>query len=142
MSTREATPRHKSLFVLLAAVGLVVIVSVGILLRDRVPGNMGNGFLAGAGMAIIAALIMAWRVSHASSGATTFERAYTSFGDERDDIILTRTLAVMGLLSLPLTGVAGVSIALGADVMIVLFLLMVCELLTGVAAFAVYTRKS
>ena len=61
--------------------------------------------------------------------------------DERDDAVLTRALAVLGLLSLPLTGAAGVALGLGADVAMIIFLLMAAELLTGVIAFAVIARR-
>ncbi len=141
MSTTEMTTRQKGLVLLAMAVGLTLVVGLGLLLRDRGPGNMGNGFLVGAGVAVVAALIMGWRVAHASSGATTFERAWTQHGDERDDAVLTRALAVLGLLSLPLTAAATIAIALGADVAMVLFFLLAAELLTGVIAFAVTARR-
>ncbi len=141
MSTAEMTPRQKAIILLAAAIGLILIVGVGLLLREKAPGNMGNGFLSGAGVAIVAVLVMLWRVAHASSGATTFERAWTSHGDERDDAVLTNALSVLGLLSLPLTGAAGVAIGLGADVSMVLFLLMAAQALTGVIAFALYARR-
>ncbi len=142
MSTTETTTRRKGLTLLFMAVGLTAVIGVGLLLQKYAPGNMGTGFLSGAGVAIVAALIMGWRVTHASTEATTFERAWTSHGDERDDAVLTRALAVLGLLSLPLTGAAAVAIGLGADVEMVLFFLLAAELLTGVIAFAVTARKN
>ncbi len=142
MSRPEMTTRRKGLKVLIAATGLIVIVGVGLLLHEYAPGNMGNGFISGAAIAILASIVMVWRTTRARSGATTFERAWTSHGDERDDAVLTRALAAVGLLALPLTGGAAVAVGLGADVMLVLFLLMVAELLTGVIAFAVTARHN
>lgn len=142
MSTPETTRRRKAFALLLVAVGLTAVIGVGLLLQEYVPGNMGTGFLVGAGVAIVAVLIMGWRVTHSPSGATAFERAWTSHGDERDDAVLTSALAAIGLLSLPLTGVAAVAIGLGADVAMVLFLLMAAELLTGVIAYTVTARRN
>ncbi|MGO1383263.1 MAG: hypothetical protein ACTHWA_02570 [Arachnia sp.] len=141
MSTAETTRRRKALLFLLMAIALTVMVGIGMLLQKSGPGNMGTGFLSGAGVAIFAALIMAWRVTRAPVDATTFERAWTSHGDERDDAVLTRALAVIGVLSLPLTGVASIAIGLGVDVAMALTLLMAAELLTGVIAFAVTARR-
>ncbi len=141
MLTTEMTSRQKAIALLAAAIGLTLLVGVGLLLRENAPGNMGNGFLVGGGVALIAALIMGWRVTHAPSSATTFERAFTQHGDERDDAVLTRALAVLGLLSLPLTGAAAIAIALGAEVAMILVLLMAAQALTGVIAFTVNARR-
>lgn len=140
MSTTEMTSRQKAIALLAIAIGLTLLISVGLLLREKAPGNMGNGFLVGAGVALIAALIMGWRVTRTPSRATTFERAFIQQGDERDDALLTRALAVLGLLSLPLTGVAVIAIALGAGVPMVLALLMAAQAVTGVIAFTVNAR--
>ena len=142
MSTTEMTSRQKAIMLVIAAVGLTILVGVGLLLRERAPGNMGNGFLVGAGGAIVAALIMGWRATRSPSSATTFERAWTSHGDERDAAVLTQALAVLGLVALPLTGIAAVAIGLGADVTMVIVLLMAGEALAGIVAFAVTLRRN
>lgn len=141
MLRTETTTRQKAFALLIAAIVLTLLVGVGLLLRENAPGNMGNGFLVGAGVAFVVVLIMGWRVTRADSGATVFERAFTSHGDERDAAILTRALAVLGLMALPLAGVAGVTIGLGANPLMVLVLLMVAESVTGIIAFAVYARR-
>lgn len=142
MSRTEMTSRQKATTLVIAAIGLVTLASAGLLLREYAPGSMGTGFLGGAGVAIVAVLIMRWRVTRDPGHATSFERAYTSHGDERDDAILTKALAVLGLLSLPLAGMAGIAMGLGADPMMVLVLLMAAELLTGVIAYAVHSRRN
>lgn len=142
MSTTEKTTRHKSLVLLLMAIGLTLVVGTGLLLQEHGPGNMGLGFLSGAGVAVVAVLIMTWRVTKTPSISTTFERAWTTQGDERDDVVLTKALSVLGLLSLPLTSVAGIAIGLGADVAMVVLLLITAELLTGIIAFTVTARRN
>ncbi|RMB61545.1 hypothetical protein [Tessaracoccus antarcticus] len=142
MSRIEMTSRQKAIMLMMAAVGLTILVGVGLLLRERAPGNMGNGFLVGAGVAIVAALIMGWRATRSPSAATSFERAWTSLGDERDDAVLTKALAFLGVLALPLTGVAALAIGLGADVPMVLVFLMTAEALAGIIAFAVTLRRN
>ncbi|MFD3444700.1 hypothetical protein ACFDTO_08895 [Microbacteriaceae bacterium 4G12] len=83
-----------------------------------------------------------WRLTRRPARATTFERAWTQTGDERDDAVLTRALAVVGLLAIPLTGAATIAIALGASVETVLALLLAAEILVGAVAFAVINRRS
>lgn len=142
MPTSDTTSHRKAIVILISAAGLTILLGAGLLLREHAPGNMGNGFLAGASVASIVALVMIWRATRATSGATTFERAWTSRGDERDDAVLTRALAVLGLLALPLTGVATAAIAVGAEVPMVLFLLMVAQFMTGTIAFGVVLRRN
>ncbi|MBQ1072955.1 hypothetical protein KBX06_07235 [Micromonospora sp. C31] len=126
--------------VLLAFVALVI--AVGLLLRERAPGNMGVGFLQGAAVGLLGALLMAWRLIKRPERATTFERAWSQTGDERDDNVLTRALAVLGLASFPLTAVAAIAIALGAEPPMVLALLLIAEITVGAVAFIVIDRRS
>jgi drug/metabolite transporter (DMT)-like permease len=142
MSTdrRTGTQTALALAAVLAAVALLI--AVGLLLVEYGPGNMGSGFLQGAAVALAAVAVMAWRVRRRPGSATTFERAWTQTGDERDDAVLTRALAVLGLLAVPLTGVAAIAIGLGARVEMVLALLLVAEVVVGATAFAVVSRRS
>jgi drug/metabolite transporter (DMT)-like permease len=142
MSTdrRTGTQTALALAAVLAAVALLI--AVGLLLLEYGPGNMGSGFLQGAAAALVAVAVMAWRVRRRPGSATTFERAWTQTGDERDDAVLTRALAVLGLLAVPLTGAAGIAIGLGARVEMVLALLLVAEVVVGATAFAVVGRRS
>ncbi|GAA2018991.1 hypothetical protein WDZ16_09035 [Pseudokineococcus marinus] len=139
MSTDLRTARRRYLVVL--PVALALVVAVGLLLRDRAPGGMGDGFLVGGGLALVACAAMAWRTTRGPGRATTFERGWTQTGDERDDAVLTRALAVLGLASLPLTGVAGVALGLGARPEVVVTLLLAAEAAVLVAAFVVHDRQ-
>src|SRR5690606_27812796 len=138
----ELTARQKAGALLGTMIAVSLVVGIGLLLRERGPGNMGTGVLQGAGIAVVAAAIMAWRVSRNPARATTFERAFTQQGDERDDAILTRALAVLGTSAVPLTGAAAVAIGLGAEVSMVLFLLLMAQLLVGAVSFAWISRRS
>lgn len=124
------------------AVGVVVLVLVGLLLRERVPGNMGNGFLLGGLVALAAFALALWRGVKRPDSASSFERAFTQTGDERDDAVLTRAFAFLGALTLPLTGGAAIAIALGAEVPMVLTILMLVQAVAGAAAFVVISRRS
>lgn len=141
MSTRELTLRHKALVGLLVMVLLVFVIGVGLLLQEHGPGNMGTGFLQGAGLALVACAVMLVRVVRAPQRATTFERAFTQRGDERDDALLTQALAVLGLAALPLTGVAAIAVGLGAEVSMTIFLLLLAQLAVGAVAYAVLARR-
>jgi len=141
MSTESAT-RHRIALALGLAAAITVLVSGGLLLREYGPGNMGNGFLVGGLIAIAVAGLSWWRSTTRPHTATTFERAATLTGDERDDAILTRALAHLGLWALPLTGVAAAAIAVGAPVHMVLALLMFCQLAVVTVAFVVINRRN
>ena len=142
MSTDERTGKRGALRVAGVAALLALLLATGLLLREHGPGNMGTGFLQGGAVALVAAALMWWRVSRRPGRATTFERAWTQTGDERDDAVLTRALAVLGLLALPLTAAAAVAVGLGAAVEVVLAVLRVVEVLVGGLAFAVVARRS
>lgn len=123
------------------AVALAILVAGGLLLREYGPGNMGNGFLWGGSVALVGFAIAAWRVRRARN-TTTLERAITQGGDERDDAVLTRALAVLGAVGLPLTGVAAIAIALGGEVPVVLAMLLFAQLAVGAGAFATINHRS
>ena len=105
-------------------------------------GQFGRGVPGRRGGSVVVAGVMAWRVSRRPGHATTFERAWTQTGDERDDAVPTRALAVLGLLALPLTAVAAIAIGLGAAVEMVIALLLFAELGVGAVTFAVINRRS
>ncbi|WP_104180405.1 hypothetical protein [Arthrobacter sp. B0490] len=126
--------------ILVIVLGLVVVAVVS--LREHAPGDMVPGFMVGLGIGIVGALVMAWRVIRRPSQASTFERAWTQTGDEREDDILTRSLAVVGLVALPLIGAATLAMGFGADVPMVMALLMGAVVLTGASSFAVLNHRS
>lgn len=142
MSRAESTPaRWRAATLAGLAAGLVIVVAGGIALREHAPGNMGNGFLAGGLLAVAGAAFASWRAASRPAAASTFERSFTQSGDERDDAVLTQALAVLGICSLPATGVAAVAISLGAGASMVLALLLFGQLAIGAAAFAVANHR-
>ncbi len=141
MST-ELTLKQKAFAVGLFLIAIAVLVTAGLLLREYAPGNMGNGFLGGAGLAVVASAVALWRVVRRPESASTFERGWTQSGDERDDAVLTRALAVLGLLALPTTGAAAIAIALGTGTAPTLGILMFVQIGVFAAAFVVINRRS
>ena len=142
MSTTDLTPKQKAIVIGLCLLGVAVVVAVGLLLRAYGPGNMGNGFLGGAGLALVAGAVLVWRVVRRPDRASTFERGFTQAGDERDDAVLTRALAVLGLLAIPTTGVAAVVIALGGHAAATLTVLIGVQVGVLAVSFAVVNRRS
>ena len=142
MSTDRPSPKQVAAFLLIFGGTLAVVLTVGLLLREHGPGNMGNGLLQGAAFGLVLAGVMGWRLVRRPERVTTFERAWSQTGDERDDAVLTRALAVLGLASFPLTAVAAISIAFGASVEMCLALLLFAEVGVGALAFAVIDRRS
>lgn len=142
MSTDGRTHTPTPLIVGGALAVLALVIATGLLLREHAPGNMGSGFLVGAAVAMLGGAVMWWRATRSPDRASTFERAWTQTGDERDDAMLTHALAVLGLLAVPLTGVAAIAIGLGATVEMVLALLLAAEVAAGALAFLVVARRS
>jgi hypothetical protein len=124
----------------LAAATVLVVVG-GLLLREHAPGNMGNGFLISGLASVVVFGVVGWRAVARPGEATTFERAWTQTGDERDDAVLTWALSLLGFCAVPLTGIAGVTMALGVDEAMVMALLLLAQIGVGVVGFAVATRR-
>lgn len=142
MWTDTYTSKQKALTLGLVLAGLTGLIVTGLLLQEYGPGNMGSGFLAGGAVGLVAALVGLWRITRRPDSVTTFERAWTQTGDERDDSVLTRSLAILGLLSFPLTAAAAIAIGLGAAVEMILALLLLAEILVGAVSFALINRLS
>lgn len=142
MSTDAMTSTQKIRMTVLMVVGMTVLIVTGLLLQRYGPGNMGLGMLAGGAVGLAAAGVAVWRVARRPGSATTFERAWTQTGDERDSAVLTRSLAVLGLAAFPLTAVAAVAIGFGALVEMMLALLLFAEIAVGAVAFVVINRRS
>lgn len=141
MSTNSWTSRTKAITIAALLTLTVVIVSVGLFLREHAPGNMGNGFLTGAAAGGAALVVVGWRISRRPDSVSTFERAWTQSGDERDDAILTRALAVLGFSAVPLTVVATILLSLGVTMAPVLALLNFALIGVFAVAFAVIARR-
>ena len=141
MST-DLTLKQKAFAVGLFLVAIAALLTAGLLLREYAPGNMGNGFLGGAAVALIASAVALWRVTRRPERSTTFERGWTHAGDERDDAVLTRSLAELGLLAVPTTSVAAVVIALDVHPLATLGVLIFVQISVFAAAFAVINRRS
>ncbi|RBY79387.1 hypothetical protein DQ239_07140 [Blastococcus sp. TF02-09] len=142
MSTDRPSATQVATSLLVLGGTLAVVLTLGLLLREHGPGNMGNGLLQGAAVGLVLAAVMGWRLVRRPDRVTTFERAWSQTGDERDDAVLTRALAVLGLASFPLTAAAAIAVAFGASVEMSLALLLFAELGVGAAAFAVVARRS
>lgn len=140
MNKRPSTKRIVALISFFAVLFAAVIIA-GLQLQQHAPGNMGKGFIAGGLGALSAFLVMLWRSQARPHRATTFERGFTQTGDERDDAILTRAFAVLGLCALPLTGGATIALALGADVAMVMACLLFGQIAIGAGAFVVISKR-
>lgn len=142
MSLDTFTGRQKALGLGAFGALLAGVVATGLLLRAYGPGNMGNGLLVGAAVGLLASGVGLWRVTRHRERATTFERAWTQTGDERDDAVLTRALAVLGLGAFPLTAAAAILVAFGADVAMMLALLLLAQVAVFAVAYALIHRSS
>lgn len=143
MSKVETSPAKKNaIYAIVFGCAVAVVIGGGMLLQEYGPGNMGIGFMQGGVIGMVAFGILLWRVHTRPERASTFERAFTQTGDERDDDILTRAFAVLGACAVPSTAVATVVIAVGASVPMVLALLLLVQALIGSVAFVVINRRN
>lgn len=142
MSTKKMTPQQLTITIVVAFTALAGLIAVGLLLREYAPGNMGNGFLSGAGIAILGLVIVWWRLTRRPGSTSTFERAWTHHGDERDNAVLTRALAVVGISAPLLSGAASIIIALGVPMMPVLAILNFSFIGAFILAFTVINRRN
>ncbi len=142
MSRTDVTPHRWRVATVVGLSAVAIVLVLGwLVLRDQTPGGFGNGFLGGGLLALAAAAFAAWRAARRPDAASTLERAFTQSGDERDDAVLTRALAVLGLCSLPATGIAATAIALGADTAMALALLVFGQIAIVGVAFVVMNRR-
>ena len=142
MSTDRPSAKQIAASLLVFGGTLAIVLTVGLLLREHGPGNMGNGLLQGSALGLVLAAVMGWRLVRRPERVTTFERAWSQTGDERDDAVLTRALAVLGLAAFPLTAAAAIAIAFGASVEMCLALLLFAEIGVGALGFAVIARRT
>lgn len=123
------------------AAGTVIVVIGALLLREHGPGNMGNAFGISGLLSVAVFAVIGRRAVTRPGSATTFERAWTQTGDERDDAVLTWALSMLGICAIPLTGAAAIAIALGAGEAMCMALLLFAQLGVGTVAFVVATRR-
>lgn len=140
MSTKAPVTITKAVGGFLA--GSVVLVTGTLLILRYGPGDMGKGFAVGGAAALIAFAFAAWRVTRRPTDATSFERAFTGTGDERDRRIAEKASAVVGLFAIPATGVAAVAVAMGAGADVVLAVLLYALLAVAVVSQLVAVRRS
>lgn len=117
------------------AFGVVALVTGALLLRQYGPGNMWAGYIVGASIALLAMGIAFYRVWRNPAASTTAERALTPHADERDKAVARQAAAAVGAVSLPLTGVAAIVVAVGVDPAPVFAILLWAQLTLLVVAF-------
>lgn len=122
--------------------GSVVLLTGTLLLLRFGPGDMGKGFAVGGALSLVVFAVAVWRVARRPTDATSFERTFTGAGDERDRRIAEKASAVVGLVSIPATGVAAVAVALGAGADVVLAVLLYALLTVAVVSEVVALRRS
>lgn len=142
MSTTDTSPRLAKALVLGVAIGLVVVVTGGLLLRAYAPGRMWLGFIVGGAISIGAIGFAGWRRLTHPERTTSAERSLVGQGDERDQAVARSATATLGAFAIPLTTAAVIALAVGAPVAPVAALLLWSELLVLVAAFVVIERRT
>ncbi len=139
---RESTPVKRAAVVVGLAVGAAVVIPLGLLVRQYGPGNMGNGILIGGALALVGFALAAWRAWSRPDRASSLDRAIVGRGDERDDAILTRALALAGVWALPLTSLATVAIAVTVRPDAVMAALVLTQAAILVVAYLIQLRRA
>lgn len=142
MSTPNRTIAKLAIAIALGLTVLSGILVVGLILQKHGPGNMGNGFLVGAGIGVLGSLGAGWRALRRPQSATTLDRAWTSTGDERDNVILTRALATVGFSAPLVAATVTIALALGAPLIPVLAILNFTFIGIFILAFTVINTRN
>jgi len=114
---------------------ITVLTTAATLLRRYAPGDMWLGFLVGAGITVLAGGIAVWRAWKRPESATSAERTVAQRADERDRAIQQRAFAVAGAITIPLTALAAIAIAVGVDTAPVLAILLWSQLVILALAY-------
>jgi hypothetical protein len=136
--TTDRTAQAPSTLLRLTATALAtltLLTTLGTLLRRYGPGNMWLGFLVGAGITVLAGGIAVWRAWKRPESATSAERTVAQRADERDRAIQQRAFAVAGAITIPLTALAAIAIAVGVDTAPVLAILLWSQLVILALAY-------
>lgn len=143
MSTNNLTPARRRTGALLGiSCGLVVMVTIWLLFRAKLPGNMATGILVGGLTVLVIFAFASWRAARNPSGVSSFERTVAAAGDERDKSVQEKTFALMGVFSVPVMSAAGIALALDASVDVVVGIMMWSQILVGVVSFIVINKKN
>lgn len=122
-------------------VGAIVAATLGLLLKQHGPGNMGNGMLIGGAIAIVGIALAAWRAHRMPDRASPMDRHFSGTADERDNAILTSALAAVGVTTVPLTGLAAIALALGLQTEMVMAILLFAQLIVLISAYVGAVRR-
>jgi hypothetical protein len=142
MLIKLAERRRSVLGLIGLGTALVLVVSIWLLIGDLVPAGMREGFLVGGLVAVAGFGFALWRSLRNPGSASTAERAITGGGDERDQAVLTRSLAITGLLVIPMTGAAAIALAAGAPTGVTMAVLLWAQLAVVIGAFVVINKRS
>ncbi|MBB2921172.1 hypothetical protein [Cellulomonas cellasea] len=143
MTRRDRTPAQQRtawlLGLLSGTVGLVALYAV---LAARAPGDTAAGALTGGLTVLLLACVARWRTVRRGRTASTATRIGGGALDERDDHVLTRTLAVVGYVAILASGLASAAVMVGADAATVVRALPFALLGTLGITFVVVDRRS
>ena len=120
MMRRDRTPaQQRNTWLLAVLSGAVAIVALYAVLAGRAPGDAAEGALAGGGSVLLAACVARWRTVRRARTAGTAARIGGGALDERDNHVLTRTLAVVGVVAIITSALASAAGMVGADATVV-----------------------
>lgn len=143
MTRRDRTPtqqRHAWLVGLLS--GAVATVALAAVVAGRGEQETAAGVLTGGGAVVLAACVARWRSVRRARTAGTAARIGGGALDERDDHVLTRTLAVVGWVAIVASGVASTAVVLGAEASTVVEAMPFVLLGTLAVTFVVVDRRT
>lgn len=126
------------------AAGTAAVIAISLVLRAYGPGNMWKGAISGGVATLIVLAIVTWRSAKRPEKATTADRATALWdaADERDLRIRTNTAATLGYLTLPITALAAVVLAIGVDTEMVMAILIFLQIGIAIIAFALENRRN
>lgn len=143
MTRRDRTPtQQRNAWLLGLLSGAVALVALSAVLAERAPDDTAAGALAGGLAVLLLACVARWRTVRRGRTASTAARIGGGVLDERDDHVLTRTLAVVGYVAVLASGIASAAVSVGADAATVVKALPFVLLATLGITFVVVDRRS
>jgi hypothetical protein len=135
----SASPRR---FLLMCACALVAVGVVWLVFTLAGQADTAAGAVVGGGVVVVLAVVVRWRALRVGpSGVGSAGRALLGATDERDNVILSASLAWVGVAAFVANAVGLVAVALGADGSTVIGAIEVALIGVLVAAFVVLSRR-
>lgn len=140
-SDRTATAWYRSAWAGALVAGLLALAAAVVTFAVRVDLETAMGALTGGAVVLIAIAVLGWRARRRRAQASSALRVIGGTADEREQRLALEALAVVGLVALVASALAGAAALAGVDPQLLLELLPWVLMASGAITFAVGARR-